>query len=85
MALDNWKEIEKQIEASGVFENNEVENKVQGNCYFCGVQVDSDYYCYGCKEFICGPCLCRSIECPCGPHKIEDHRHPVIDKAFGQD
>ncbi len=27
-----------------------------GNCYKCGKELDSEFYCYGCKEFICDDC-----------------------------
>ena len=85
MALENWKEIEEQIAASGAYKNDDVKDKVKGRCHFCGVELDSDYYCYGCKEFICGVCdNCASTVYPCGPHKVKDHRHPVLDKIFGQ-
>lgn len=43
-----------------------------GNCHFCGKEVDSDFYCYGCGEYVCEECDEKE---PWGPHSIEDHKN----------
>ncbi len=30
-----------------------------GRCFKCDNEVDSDFYCYGCKEFICDGPACE--------------------------
>lgn len=29
---------------------------VPGDCFKCEVEVVADFYCYGCKEYICNDC-----------------------------
>jgi hypothetical protein len=44
-----------------------------GNCFFCRKEVDGMFYCFGCKEFICGDCDHRD-PMAMGRHKACDHR-----------
>jgi len=46
---------------------------VKGNCYFCGKEVDGNFFCFGCKEFVCAGCDLRNES---GPHSVEAHRMP---------
>ena len=46
-------------------------------CYFCGRrfadrgQDPDDYYCYGCREYVC--CCCERNSTLCGPHDVGEH------------
>lgn len=59
-----------------------------GNCYHCGKAVDNDYYCYGCKEYICDGEDCNlpwSVADAIGRgHSPEDHKIDP-DSAEGQE
>jgi len=46
----------------------------EGNCHFCGKTVSDDFYCYGCKKFVCTECDEMGIDLPFGPHSVEDHK-----------
>ena len=46
-------------------------SKSMGRCYFCNVKVGSDYFCHGCKSYVCEGC---DIQKPDGGHDPEDHR-----------
>ena len=42
-----------------------------GNCYNCGNLMDSEFYCFGCQEFICDEC---DTDFGCfGSHEPDDH------------
>jgi len=51
----------------------------KGNCFKCGAEVDSEFYCYGCKEFVCDGDDCEgavgySLASATGHgHKPDDH------------
>lgn len=45
-----------------------------GNCRFCGVELDNDYFCSGCGEFICDDCDVSCGEIPFGGHDPFEHR-----------
>lgn len=57
--------IEKKIRMDG-------SENVKGKCYFCGKEVNGEFYCFGCGEFICDECECDDP--PFGRHSIEDHK-----------
>jgi hypothetical protein len=46
-----------------------------GSCFNCGDTVDSDYYCHGCHEYVCGRCEAgySVAAATLGPHKPADH------------
>jgi len=48
-----------------------------GKCYFCGKEVDDEFYCYGCKEYICEDHL--GYDPPMGEHHPEDHEETWED------
>lgn len=41
-------------------------------CWFCGKAVTKDFYCYGCRQYICGECDTGNPDF--GKHKPEEHR-----------
>ena len=41
-------------------------------CYFCNEATDADFYCHGCKEYICEDCTDIDND-PWGEHSIDDH------------
>ncbi|MBA7520393.1 hypothetical protein ES705_12489 [subsurface metagenome] len=48
-----------------------------GECYFCRKEVTSEYYCYGCKHYVCEDCEdYDTFDRPSGLHKAEDHKKP---------
>lgn len=53
-------------------------NDEGGPCYFCHKQTDNDFYCYGCKEYICEGVDCGipwSVASMLGKgHDPEDHQ-----------
>jgi len=50
-----------------------------GRCYFCDVKVGSDYFCHGCKSYVCEGC---DIQKPDGGHDPEDHRIEGQDDEY---
>jgi len=55
-------------------------NDEGGRCYFCQAQVDNDFYCHGCEEYVCDGEECGgmfpwSLANATGRgHQPEDHR-----------
>jgi len=49
-----------------------MEKKEMGKCYFCGKEVDNEFYCYGCEHYICEEHL--GCDAPMGKHDVEEHR-----------
>ncbi len=46
-----------------------------GNCHFCGREVTSDDYCYGCGHYVCEECDdYEAMDRPSGTHNVEDHK-----------
>ena len=31
--------------------------EVPGDCFRCGKQIEAEFYCYGCKEYVCDDCI----------------------------
>lgn len=49
--------------------------ELKGKCHFCGEEIDGDYYCYGCKHFVCEDCEgFLPSNRPTGNHRVEDHK-----------
>jgi hypothetical protein len=59
------KRIEQTISDKGT-------DAVKGYCYFCGAEVSGEFYCFGCKEFVCDNCESESP--PMGPHDVSEHK-----------
>lgn len=53
----------------------EIEN---GECYFCGVDLDETFFCYGCEEFICQYCDETEVW---GQHTASEHQGE-LDEDF---
>ncbi len=46
--------------------------EVPGNCFRCGKQIDEEFYCYGCTEYVCDDCITNTGVCGPG-HAVELH------------
>ena len=42
-----------------------------GKCFECGADCSSDYYCYGCGEFVCAGCSLNDSLTSC--HDQSEH------------
>lgn len=47
--------------------------EVKGNCFICGKEVSGEFFCFGCREFICEDCDNIDPEFT-GLHSKEAHR-----------
>ncbi len=45
----------------------------KGPCCFCEKTVSSDFYCYGCREYVCKDCDVSMGNTPMGSHEPDDH------------
>jgi len=61
------------------------EEPTGGTCFFCGDDLDGDYFCYGCKEYICDTCagsdVCAEADLclPMRSHNIYDHEELKLE------
>lgn len=46
-------------------------NRRYAVCYFCGINVDDDHYCYGCHHYVCPEC--HQTDLIGQAHDVEDH------------
>lgn len=42
------------------------------NCYFCDKELDGEWFCYGCEEYVCEECD-KNPNLPFGSHHVTDH------------
>ena len=47
--------------------------EVKGKCFICGKEVSWEFFCFGCREFVCEGCDDIDLKIS-GPHSKEAHR-----------
>lgn len=50
-----------------------------GSCFSCDVELGSEFYCYGCDEFVCDTCPVGWSVADATPYNTHEHDDHLID------